>query len=107
MISPFAPRAIDKFGPLVPKPPNPDNLDTLLLRNNENPFGSEHFRYLGFGNDAIFRLHESYLNRLRLAEETHHRRQSPSMLQTSFWQRVPLVRSNRYSRRFSKPELTG
>ncbi|MDR5783502.1 aminotransferase class I/II-fold pyridoxal phosphate-dependent enzyme [Caballeronia sp. LZ065] len=72
MISPFARSVIDEFGPLVPKPPDPDKLETLLLRNNENPFGTEHCRYPGFGNDAMLKLPESYLNWLRSAEQTHH-----------------------------------
>ncbi|MDR5838673.1 aminotransferase class I/II-fold pyridoxal phosphate-dependent enzyme [Caballeronia sp. LZ034LL] len=72
MISPFARSVVDELGPLVPKPPDPDKPTTLLLRNNENPFGTEHCRYPGFGDDAILKLPESYLDWLRLAEQTHH-----------------------------------
>lgn len=72
MISPFARNVIDELGPLVPKPLDPDKPPILLSRNNENPFGTEHCRYPGFGNDAILKLPESYLEWLRLAEQTHH-----------------------------------
>lgn len=72
MISPFARSVIDELGPLVPKPPDPDKPATLLLRNNENPFGTDYCRYPGFGNDAIFKLTESYLDWLQLSEQTDH-----------------------------------
>jgi histidinol-phosphate aminotransferase len=57
--------------PLIPKQPGSYPFETLLLRNNENPFGTAYWRYPGFGDDAIPKLSESYLEMLELFELEH------------------------------------